>query len=68
MPKAIQIVLISRHYDNALVNHFDIKKTRKLLAQKYFWPTFYHDVKTYVKGCDKYLISKAVRHKPYADL
>ena len=32
MPKAIRPELISRHYDNPLVSHLDIKKTRKLLT------------------------------------
>ena len=27
-----------------------------------------HDVEDYVKGCDVYLTSKAVQHKPYGDL
>ena len=27
-----------------------------------------HDIKNYVKGCDVYLASKAVQHKPYGDL
>ena len=28
----------------------------------------YHDVEDYVKGCDVWLASKAVAHKPYGDL
>ena len=27
-----------------------------------------HDVNNYVKGCNVYLASKAVRHTPYGDL
>ena len=27
-----------------------------------------HDVEDYVRGCNVYLASKAVRHKPYGDL
>ena len=68
VPKAIRIELISRHYDDLLAGHFGIEKTRKLLARKYYWPTFRYDVKAYVKGCNVCLISKAVRHKPYGDL
>ena len=36
MPKAIQLKLIDWHYNNFLAVHFDIKKTRKFLVQKYF--------------------------------
>ena len=65
--KAIQTELISRHHNNLLAGHFSIKKTCKLLAQKYYWPTLRHDVEVYVKGCDICLASKAVYHKPYSD-
>ena len=68
VPKAIQMELISHHHDNLLDGHFGIEKTRKLLAQKYYWPTFRHDVEAYVKSCDVCLASKAICHKPYNDL
>ena len=35
VPNIIWTELISRHYDNFLAGHFGIKKTCKLLAQKY---------------------------------
>ena len=66
--EAIWIKLISRHHDNLLASHFSIKKTRELLAQNYFWPTFCHNIKAYMKGCDICLAFKAVRHKFYSDL
>ena len=59
--------LINRHNDSSPGGHFVIKKTCKLLAQKYFWPFLRYDVKAYVKVCDVYLTSKAVEHKPYND-
>ena len=68
VPEAIWIEMISRYYDNLPASHFDIKKTHKLLAQKYFWPIFRHNVKAYVKGCDICLASKAIWHKLYIDL
>ena len=68
MPKAIWIELISRHHDNPLAGHFGIKKTRELLARKYYWPTLRHNVEAYVKGFDVRWALKAVRHKPYGDL
>ena len=44
--------VISHHHDNSLDGHFGIKKTRKLLAQKYYCPTLRYDVKAYLKGCN----------------
>ena len=67
VPKTIWTELISRHHDNLLAGHFDIKKTHKLLAWKYFWPSLRHNIEAYVKSCDVYLASKVVRHKPYGD-
>ena len=68
VPKVIHSELINRHHDDLLAGHFGIKKTRKLVARKYYWPTLRRDVEAYVKGCDVCLTSKAVRHKPYRDL
>ena len=68
VPEAIRIELIYRHHHNPLAGHFGIKKTRELQAMKYYCLTLRHNVKAYMKGCDIYLASKAVRHKPYVDL
>ena len=68
VPKVIWIELISSHYNNSLLGYYGIKKTCELLAQKAYWPTFRHNIKVYVKGCDMYLILKAVRHKTYSEL
>ena len=68
VPEIIRTELISKHHDDPLAGHFGIKKTRELVARKYYWPTLRHDVDNYVKGCDVCLASKAVRHKPYGDL
>ena len=40
----------------------------KLINWKYYWPSLKKDVEAYVKGCDVYLSSKAVKHKPYSNL
>lgn len=68
VPKIIYYKIISRHHDNPLVDHFGIKKTRKLIARKYLWLTLHWDIKVYVKGCDVYLAFRAVRYKLYKDL
>ena len=65
VPETIRTELISRHHDDPLAGHFGIKKTRELIARKYYWPTLRHNVEIYVKGCDVCLASKAVRHKLY---
>ena len=65
VPKIICIELISRHHNNPLAGHLGIKKTKELIAQKYYWPILCHDVKVYVKGYGVYLALKAVRHKVY---
>ena len=68
VPEIIRTELISRHHDNPLASHFGIKKTRELIARKYYWPTLCRDVEDYVRGCNVCLASKTVRHKPYGDL
>ncbi len=68
MPEIVRTKLISRHYNDPLAGHFGIDKTQELIAQKYYWSTFYRDVEAYVTGCNICLASKAVRHKPYSDL
>ena len=68
IPKIIHSKVISRYHDDLLVRHFGIDKTRELVGWKYYWPNLRKDVENYVRGCDVYLASKAVRHKPYGDL
>ena len=64
----IQIELISRYHNDLLVGHFGIKKSRKLVVRKYYWPTLCHNVKDYVKRCDICLALKTLWHKPFGDL
>lgn len=68
MPEAIRIEIISRNYNNFLANHFDIEKTRKMVACKYHWPTVCHNIKPYIKDCNICLALKAVGYKLYGDL
>ena len=68
MPKAIRIELINCHHNDPLASYFGIKKTHKLLAWKYHWPTLWHNVKAYVKGCDMCLALKVVKRKSYDNL
>ncbi len=68
VPEIVRTELISRHHDDPLAGYFGIDKTRELIARKYYWPTLLRDVEVYVIGCDVYLASKSVRHKPYDNL
>ena len=68
MPKIVCSKLISKHYDNPFASHFGVDKTRELIRRKYYWPSLRKDVESYVKRCNVYLASKAVRHIPYGDL
>ena len=60
VPEIIRTELISGHHDDLLAGHFGIEKTSELIARKYYWPTLYHDVEDYVKGCDVCLALKTV--------
>lgn len=60
--------VISRYHSDLLAGYFKIKKTKELVAKKYFWPSLRKNIETYVKSCNIYLISKVVRYKLYRDL
>ena len=60
VPEIIQTELISRYHNNSLADYFGINKICKFVVWKYYWPTFYHDVNNYMKGCNIYLASKVV--------
>ena len=64
----IRSEVLSRHHNDPLAGHFGIHKTRELVGRKYYWPSLRRVVKSYVRGCDVCLTSKAVCHKPYGDL
>lgn len=63
----IHFEIISRHYNNLLANYFRIKKTKKLIARNYFWPTFCQNIETYVKDYNICLASKIVYCKLFED-
>ena len=67
VPKAIWTELISRYHNNPRARYFDIEKTPQLLVQKYYKPTFCHNVKAYVKDCDVCLAFKIVCYQLYGD-
>ena len=71
LPYILEIIrteMISRHHDDPPAGHFGIKKTKKLVARKYYWETLCHDVEVYIRGCDVCLASKTVKHQLYENL
>ena len=68
VPKVVQTKIISQYHDNPLAGYFDVDKTKKLIEQKYHWPSLRKDVESYIKNCNVCLGSKAARHKPYDNL
>ena len=68
IPKIVCSELISRHQNDLFASHFGVNKIKKLIGQKYYWPSLRKDVESYLKGCNVCLASKAVRHKLYGDL
>ena len=68
VPAIIRSEVISHHYNDPLIGHFGIDKTKELGSRKYYWPSLKKDVKSYIRGCDVCLASKTIRHKPYGNL
>lgn len=68
MLKIVRSKLISRHHNDFFTGYFRVDKTRELINRKYYYPSLRKDVESYVKRCDIYLTSKAIRYKHYGDL
>lgn len=47
--------------------YFKIKKIKKLVAKKYFWPTLCQDVKVYIKDYTICLASNSIYYKQYGE-
>lgn len=67
MPEVIKTKNISPYHNDPLASHFSIKKTRELVACKYYWSTLQHNVEPYIKNCVVCLALKTIKHKPYRD-
>ena len=66
--KLIRSKVINCHHNDRLKRYFRIDKTQKLISRKYYWPSLRNNIKNYVQGCNMYLASKAIPHKPYGNL
>ena len=65
--KIFRTKFINSYHNNPLADYFGIKKTQKLVNQKYYWLILCNNIKNYVKRYNVCLTSKAVWHKPYND-
>lgn len=63
--KIIYTKLINWHHNNLLAGYLRIKKTQKLVTQKYYWLTLCHNIKVYIKSYEICLTSKVMKYKPY---
>ena len=57
--------MLRLHYDDFLMKHFEIKKTRSLLQRKFYWLRMLKDIKEYIQNCDVCQRVKALRHRLY---
>jgi hypothetical protein len=64
----LQTKFLKRHHNDILTNHFNVKKTIKLLNKKYHWLKMIKYVKFYIKTCDICQRTKTFRHLFYDDL
>lgn len=60
--------MIICYNNDLLASYFGNKKTKELIARKYFWFILYWDVEIYVKSYNVYLASKAIYHKSYKNI
>lgn len=44
--------ILSKCHDDVLAGHFGVAKTHHKIANLYYWPTLFQDVKEYVEDCE----------------
>lgn len=53
VPLKVRKTVLKSMHDNKTSGHLGSKKTYARLRQRYYWPGYKRDVRTYVRGCDK---------------
>lgn len=66
--KLIYIKLLNKYCNNLLAKHFGIKKSQKLIFQKYYLSTLQAKIKSYINGSNMYLTLKIIKYKSYINL
>lgn len=64
----IKTKFVNYDYDHFLADYCEIKKTRKLILQKYCKSNFCDNKEIFIKDYDFCLTSKIVKHKTYSNL
>ena len=57
--------MMKRHYDNFYAEHFEYKKTFKIIWRKIFWFVIHSDIQQYVKKCEICQRIKVSRQRLY---
>ena len=53
VPRSLRIELLHQYHDGSTGGHLGEAGTYERIADKYYWPTMYADVKSYVHSCPK---------------
>jgi len=65
---SVETEILKCHYDDELMNHFDIEWTQKLVSCKYYWSELIEDVKKYVFSYNVYQHVKISKHHLYNEM
>lgn len=66
--KIIWIKFINQNYNKFLLDYFGLNKIKNLIDQKKYLPNLRKHDKSYVNGCNVYLVLKIVKYKSYNNL
>ena len=64
----LKIEFLRLHHDDFLTKHFDTKKIRNFINQKYFWFWIIVDVNEYIKNCNVCQRIKTFKYRFYNKL
>ena len=63
VPKELQHVIIIAFHSTPLAGHVGFYKTFWRIASRYWWPTYYKDIREAVQGCAHCVLTNATGHK-----
>lgn len=59
IPRSMVDYILEQAHDIPMSGHFGVKRTLETIRSKFFWPTLDHDIRAYIKSCDKCQRKKA---------